>query len=165
MSSSVAARTTCADQTRRLANALAELVRPGDLIVLVGGLGTGKTAFAQGLASGLGVEDTVTSPTFALVQSYRGRLDLHHLDVYRLTQVNEALDLGLAEMLDDRAAVVIEWGDTIAPVLPHEYLEVRLSHGASDDERHIELFGVGGPWQSRMHAISAVVESVCGDGV
>ncbi len=160
MSGPVLTTTTCADHTRRLAQALAELVRPNDLIVLVGGLGTGKTAFVQGLAAGLGVRDTVTSPTFALVQSYRGRLDLHHLDVYRLTQVNEALDLGLAEMLDDDAAVVIEWGDTIAPVLPHGYLEVRMSHGDTDEERHLELVGVGGPWQSRMRAVAAVAANV-----
>ena len=84
---------TGVDHTRSLAAALGELIRAGDILVLIGDLGAGKTAFAQGLGAGLGVTDTITSPTFALVQSYRGRLDLHHLDVYRLGQVNEALEL------------------------------------------------------------------------
>ena len=151
------------EQTRSLAHGLAELMRPGDLVVLVGGLGTGKTAFTQGLGRGLGVTATITSPTFALVQSYGGRLDLHHLDVYRLTHVNEALDLGLAEMLDDDAVVVIEWGDTVAPVLPHDYLEVRLTYGGSEAERHIEFLGVGNRWQARMRAVAAVVTNMCGE--
>lgn len=158
------ASSSAVEQTRRLAHGLAELMRPGDLVVLVGDLGTGKTAFAQGLGTGLGVTATITSPTFALVQSYSGRLDLHHLDVYRLTQVNEALDLGLAEMLDDDAVVVIEWGDTVAPVLPHDYLEVRLDYGDTEVERTIEFLGVGSRWQARMRAVAAVVTNVCGDG-
>ncbi|MBU6217009.1 MAG: tRNA (adenosine(37)-N6)-threonylcarbamoyltransferase complex ATPase subunit type 1 TsaE, partial [Acidobacteria bacterium] len=89
------ARTESVDATRDLAAALAELARPGDLILLVGDLGAGKTAFCQGFGRGLGVDEQITSPTFALVQTYTGRLDLNHLDVYRLGQVNEALDLGL----------------------------------------------------------------------
>lgn len=126
------ARTSSPDQTRALAAALAELARPSDLVVLVGDLGAGKTAFTQGFGLGLGVDEQITSPTFALVRSYTGRLDLYHLDVYRLEQVAEALDLGLAELLDDGSVTVIEWGDTIAPVLPHDYLEVHL--GFEDDD-------------------------------
>jgi tRNA threonylcarbamoyladenosine biosynthesis protein TsaE len=159
MTSAVRALTRGVDQTRGLASALGELVRPGDLIVLVGGLGAGKTAFAQGVGAGLGIVDTITSPTFALVQSYSGRLEMHHLDVYRLEQVNEALDLGLAELLDDDAVVLIEWGDTIAPVLPHDYLEVRLDYGdgEGDDERTIEFQAIGPRWSARMRAIDTLV--------
>jgi tRNA threonylcarbamoyladenosine biosynthesis protein TsaE len=145
------------EQTRRIGAGLAEICRAGDLLVLSGDLGAGKTVFAQGVARGLGVPDQVTSPTFALVQTYDGRLLLHHLDVYRLEHVNEALDLGLAEMLDDDAVVLIEWGETIAPVLPHQYLEVHLSHGTSNDRRLVDLRPVGDSWQARSRAMRALL--------
>ncbi len=163
MTNPLAVTTSGEQQTRDLAAALAELARPGDLLVLVGDLGAGKTVFTQGLGRGLGIDEQITSPTFALVQSYVGRLDLHHLDVYRLEQVNEALDLGLAELLDDDAVMVIEWGDTIAPVLPHDYLEVRLSYGEGDgDARRIELVPVGHRWSARGRAMATVLEQVVG---
>lgn len=164
MNAPARARTTGAEQTRALAAALGELLRAGDLLVLVGDLGAGKTAFAQGVGRGLGVTETITSPTFALVQSYAGRLDLHHLDVYRLEQVNEALDLGLAELLDDDAVVVIEWGDTIAPVLPHDYLEVRLAYGDGPDVREVTLSAVGPRWSARMRAVATLVAAMAADG-
>jgi tRNA threonylcarbamoyladenosine biosynthesis protein TsaE len=145
------------DQTHRLGSALAELARPGDVFLLLGDLGAGKTVLAQGLGAGLGVDDVITSPTFALVQSYVGRLDLHHLDVYRLDQINEALDLGLAELLDDEAVVVIEWGDRIAPVLPQDYLEVRLGYGPQPGDRSVELVPVGSRWAARRRALATVL--------
>lgn len=151
------ARTDSVEATRDLAAALAELVRPGDLVVLVGDLGAGKTAFTQGFGRGLGVDEQITSPTFALVQSYTGRLDLFHLDVYRLEQVAEALDLGLSELLDEGAVTVIEWGDVIAPVLPHDYLEVHLLFGEGPDDRSVELVPVGPRWAARTRALRAAV--------
>lgn len=153
----LSAVTTSVDQTRQLAAALAELARPGDLLVLVGDLGAGKTAFTQGFAVGLGIDDQVTSPTFALVQSYTGRLDLYHLDVYRLDQVSEALDLGLSELLDEGAVTVIEWGDAITPVLPHDYLEVHLTFGDGDDERRVDLVPVGHRWSARRRALGVAL--------
>jgi len=171
MTRPVTVYSTGPDHTRDLASALGELSRPGDLLVLVGELGAGKTAFAQGLGAGLGVTEQITSPTFALVQSYPGRILMHHLDVYRLEQVNEALDLGLAEMLDEEAVMVIEWGDAIAPVLPHDYLEVRLRYAAvspaADPDvemrREIQLLPVGPRWSARMTGISRIVRDL-GDG-
>jgi len=157
------ARTTSAEETRDLAAALAELARPSDLLVLVGDLGAGKTAFTQGFGRGLGIDDQITSPTFALVQSYTGRLDLYHLDVYRLDQVAEALDLGLSELLDDGAVTVIEWGDAIAPVLPHDYLEVHLRFVdgpdgvPAADDREVELVPIGPRWSARVRALGAAV--------
>ena len=105
------------DDTRAIAAALAPLVRPRDLIVLAGEMGAGKTAFAQGLALGLGVDDPVTSPTFTLVRTYEGRLPVHHVDVYRLERLVEVHDLGLSELLDGDGAVVIEWGDVVTAAL------------------------------------------------
>jgi len=91
------------------------------------------------------------------VQSYTGRLDLYHLDVYRLEQVNEALDLGLSEILDDEAVTVIEWGDKITQALPRDYLEVTISFGPAEDDRLFELRPVGSSWQARMRALTVAL--------
>jgi tRNA threonylcarbamoyladenosine biosynthesis protein TsaE len=109
----VVATTTAVDQTRDLADALSALARPGDVIVLAGDLGAGKTAFVQGFGRGMGVPERITSPTFTLVHVYEGRLTIHHIDVYRLGTLGEAVDLGLPEMLDEAGVVLIEWGEVI----------------------------------------------------
>ena len=153
-------RTTSADETRRVGAAIAQLVRPRDVLLLVGDLGAGKTTFAQGFAKALGVEEQVTSPTFTLARSYRGRLLLHHLDVYRLDHLQEAEDLGLGEIIDDGGVTLIEWGDAVTPVLPADYLEVRLTYdGESDDDRSINLDVVGPSWSARTRALAASLEN------
>ncbi len=153
-------RTSSVEATRALAAALAELVRGGDLIVLAGDLGAGKTAFAQGLGQALGIDEPITSPTFTLARQYEGgRLRLHHLDVYRFDVTAEVLDVGLAELLDDVDAVtVIEWGDVIRQALPHDLLEVRITLGEGDDDRDIELHLIGG-WAARRRALGAALRS------
>jgi tRNA threonylcarbamoyladenosine biosynthesis protein TsaE len=162
VSGAISARTTSVDGTRDLAAAVAGLARPGDVVVLAGDLGAGKTAFVQGFGRALGVEDRITSPTFTLVHVYEGgRLPIHHLDVYRLDQLNEALDLGLAEMLDDGSVVLIEWGDAILPVLPHDLLEVRLTFGKGDDDRGVQLRPVGTRWSARARALASALEPWC----
>jgi tRNA threonylcarbamoyladenosine biosynthesis protein TsaE len=146
------------DATRDLAAAVAGLARPGDVVVLAGDLGAGKTAFVQGFGRALGVEERITSPTFTLVHIYEGgRLPIHHLDVYRLDQINEALDLGLAEMLDDGGVVLVEWGDAILPVLPHDLLEVRLTFGDGDDDRGLQLRPVGPGWSARARSLATAL--------
>ena len=150
----ISARTTTADATRALGAALAELARPGDLVLLVGDLGAGKTAFAQGFGRGLGLEGPITSPTFTLARQYEGgRLLLHHIDVYRLEQMEEVFDVGLPELLDEGAVTLIEWGDAIAPALPSDFLEIRIAFGAGDDDRTIELRAVGLSWNARQRAV------------
>jgi tRNA threonylcarbamoyladenosine biosynthesis protein TsaE len=161
----IRAATRSVDQTRELAAAMAGLVRPCDLLLLVGDLGAGKTAFAQGFGRGLGVEEQITSPTFALAQGYRGRLPLNHLDVYRLEQIEEALDLGLSELLDEGAVTLIEWGDTITGALPRDYLEVRITFGEGPDDRSMELRPVGRGWHGRVASVESTVEPwVVADG-
>jgi tRNA threonylcarbamoyladenosine biosynthesis protein TsaE len=145
--------TKSVDDTRALGAALADLAGPGDVVVLAGDLGTGKTALAQGFASGLGVAEQVTSPTFILARTYEGRLRLHHLDVYRLDHLQEAEDLGLAELVDDRGVTLIEWGDVIAPTLPAEHLEIRLAYGAGTDDRKVRLAAAGRSWGVRADAL------------
>jgi tRNA threonylcarbamoyladenosine biosynthesis protein TsaE len=154
----LAARTASVDETRKLAAALAELARPGDLLVLAGDLGAGKTAFVQGFGRGLDVAEPITSPTFTLAQQYEGRLVVHHLDVYRLAHLAEVAELGLSELLDEGGVTLIEWGDAIAPLLPGDYLEVRLTYGeADDDERRIALRPVGPGWAQRQVSLLLAV--------
>jgi tRNA threonylcarbamoyladenosine biosynthesis protein TsaE len=153
----ITAATTSVTQTRSLAAAIAELARPGDLILLVGDLGAGKTAFVQGFGAALGVHEPITSPTFTLARQYQGRLELNHLDVYRLEQLEETLDLGLQELLDGPTVTLIEWGDTIVPVLPADYLEVRLTYGAGDDDRLVQVRSVGTSWGARARALGAAL--------
>lgn len=150
-------RTTSVAATRELAGVVAGLARPGDLLLLVGDLGAGKTAFTQGFAGALGIDEPITSPTFTLVRSYKGRLKLHHLDVYRLENVQEAEDLGLGELMED-GVTLIEWGDTIAPALPADYLEIRFEYGEDDDERGVQLRIVGPSWSARQRSLTSGLE-------
>ena len=129
----------------------------GDVLVLVGDLGAGKTAFSKAYGKALGVEEPMTSPTFTLAREYEGRLTLHHLDVYRLEQMAEVLDLDLPELLDSGGVVLIEWGDAIMPMLPPDYIEVRFTFGDGDDDRRIELGLVGDRWMGRTAAIEALI--------
>jgi tRNA threonylcarbamoyladenosine biosynthesis protein TsaE len=156
------ARTTSVDETRDLAAAVGALARAGDLVVLAGDLGAGKTAFTQGFGRALEVTEPITSPTFTLAQQYEGRLTVHHLDVYRLDQLNEVADLGLSELLDDRGVVLIEWGDAILPVLPNDFLEVRLTFGSGDDDREVALRSVGPAWAGRQASLHRAVSPWAG---
>jgi tRNA threonylcarbamoyladenosine biosynthesis protein TsaE len=135
--------------THRLATVISQLVQPGDLVVLAGELGAGKTAFTKGLAAAIGIVDAVTSPTFVLVQEYEGPLPLAHVDVYRIEHPAELPDLGLDDLLDGGRLVVVEWGDTIAAALPTDRLEVHLHFGRTDDERAVELVVQGPRWRAR----------------
>lgn len=153
----IKAATTSVDDTRALAAEVAALAAPGDLIVLAGDLGAGKTAFAQGFARGLGVEEPVTSPAFILVHTYEGRLPLAHLDVYRLETMQELVDLGISELLDDGAVTLIEWGDAVAPGLPADFLEVRLEAGGGPDDRLFSIRSVGPGWPPRARALKEAV--------
>jgi tRNA threonylcarbamoyladenosine biosynthesis protein TsaE len=153
------ARTKSADDTRALAGEVSTLAKAGDLVLLAGDLGTGKTAFTQGFARGLGVVEPVTSPTFTLVRPYRGRLLLLHADIYRLDHLREVNDLGLTEQLDMQAAVCcMEWGDMAEPVLPADFLEVRFDYTDAEDERLVRFRTVGQGWAARRAALARLVD-------
>ncbi|HEX7276903.1 MAG TPA: tRNA (adenosine(37)-N6)-threonylcarbamoyltransferase complex ATPase subunit type 1 TsaE [Acidimicrobiales bacterium] len=160
----ITARTTSVDETRALAAEVAPLAKPNDLVLLAGDLGAGKTAFVQGFARGLGVSEAVTSPAFVLARPYQGRLTLLHLDVYRLEHIQELHDLGISELLDDGGVTVIEWGDVVAPALPADFLEVRMSPGDDDDERLLSIRWVGSAWPPRAAALRRVVAPWAVDG-
>jgi tRNA threonylcarbamoyladenosine biosynthesis protein TsaE len=148
------ARTRSVEETRALAGALAQLTMPGDLLLLAGDLGAGKTAFVQGFGRALGVDEPITSPTFTLAQRYDGARVVHHLDVYRLDQLHEVLELGLEELLDEGGVVLVEWGEAVLPVVPADYLQVQLTFGEGDDERQLRFRPVGGRWSARQRLLS-----------
>lgn len=145
--------THSAARTRAVAGALAERCRPGDLLLLTGDLGAGKTTFCQGFGAALGVTGPITSPTFTLHHRYEGRLVMHHLDVYRIDQIEETIALGLGELLDSGGVTLIEWGDTIRPAVPQDYLEIALELGPGDDDRAVRVQAVGPGWAGRFAAL------------
>lgn len=133
--------------TLAVAGRLAAEVRPGDVIVLSGDLGVGKTCFAGGLAAGLGVQERVVSPSFLLMREYSsGFLPFVHVDVYRLSSVNEFDDLEVEERAAD-GVLVIEWGDAVAPALGADTLTVRFE--VDDEEVRTLSFHPGGTWNDR----------------
>jgi tRNA threonylcarbamoyladenosine biosynthesis protein TsaE len=146
------------ETTRALGGALAAILREGDLIILSGDLGAGKTALAQGIGAGLGVTEPMLSPTFTVVREYIGRLPLQHLDVYRLGHMQEVLDLGIDEVLDN-GVTIVEWGDAALDALGDERLEVTISllpEGADSDRLLVfQIFGEA--WSSRSDDLQMLV--------
>ena len=124
--------------TRALAARLAGVAAPGDLLCLWGDLGSGKTVFAKGFGAGLGVPDTITSPTFILMAEYAGRLPLFHLDLFRLEQATDVLAGGLLDERRSGGVTLVEWPDRLGPALPDERLDVRID-GTADEPRTITL--------------------------
>ena len=134
----VRVRTTSAAETIALGERLGRVARPGELVCLWGHLGAGKTQVAKGVALGLGIDATITSPTFILMAEYPGRLPLFHVDLYRLADAADALAGGV---VDDRQAdglTVVEWPERMGEVLPADRLDVRIE-GTGDDPRTIAV--------------------------
>ncbi len=160
------------DATRALAGRLAPLCRAGDVVLLIGDLGAGKTVFAQGFAAALGVAGPVTSPTFALVRHYRCGpgspvAGLLHADVYRTGSVGEVTDLALAELVEEDAVALVEWGDVAAPALGESTLEVTLVAPdplAAPDHRVLTVVGRG-RWADRSDEVAAARAPVAGTSV
>jgi tRNA threonylcarbamoyladenosine biosynthesis protein TsaE len=151
--------TRSVEETRALGEELGRAVlRAGDVVVLSGELGTGKTALAQGIGRGLEVDGPVVSPTFTLVREYEGRIRLCHVDVYRLERLQEIHDLGIEEQLEE-SVTLVEWGEAAVSALPSDRLEVRLTAGAGPDERIIELVLLGESWRNRSRKLAEIIES------
>jgi tRNA threonylcarbamoyladenosine biosynthesis protein TsaE len=155
--------TRSVEETRSLGEQLGrDVLQAGDVVVLSGELGTGKTALAQGVGRGLGVDGPVVSPTFTLVREYEGRVRLCHVDVYRLERMQEIHELGIEEQLEENVTL-IEWGEAVVAALPADRLEVRITGGAGTDERIIELVLLGESWRRRSRRLAEIVEAFASD--
>ena len=150
--------TDTADRTREVGAALAALLQPRDAVILTGDLGAGKTTLVQGIGRGLGVEDHVASPTFTLVKEYAGRLDVAHVDVYRLERVQDVIDLGLDELGGRDRVLLVEWGDAVQDLLPDDRLRVELTTAQADDTRRIVITPAGRSWPPRWERLEQALE-------
>lgn len=129
------------EETEALAKRLGETAEAGTVFCLVGDLGAGKTLFTQGFAKGLGVAEKVTSPTFALMNQYRGRLVVTHFDLYRLEREEELDEIGFYEFAEDeRGVVLIEWADKFPDALPKPHIRLEIERGETEDERRLTFF-------------------------
>jgi tRNA threonylcarbamoyladenosine biosynthesis protein TsaE len=126
------------EESQEIGRRIGALTQPGDVILLVGELGSGKTCLTQGIAWGLGIKEPALSPTFVIMRDMHGRLLLYHMDLYRLDRVEETQDLGLDEYFYGHGVCVVEWADKAMTVMPPEHLYIEISY-ISDTERRIRM--------------------------
>lgn len=149
MTPSLALRAPTLEATHAVAAALAGLARSGDMLLLAGEMGAGKTAFAQGFGRAMGVREPITSPTFTLVHRYdTDGPALHHADLYRLDHTAEVAELALAELAEDDGIVLVEWGDVVESTFG-DHLLVRLEPDDDLDARLITITPHGATWARR----------------
>ena len=145
-------RSHSARETARIGSALGQYAEAGDVFLLSGELGAGKTCLTQGIAKGMDVDGYVRSPTFVLVSVHQGRLPLYHIDIYRLDEVAEVVDLGLEEYLAGDGVSVIEWASKALEVLPQPYMLVTLTY-EGENERLIQLEAMGERYESLLSQV------------
>lgn len=130
-------------QTKEFGLSLADKLKPGSVVALIGDLGTGKTALTKYIAEGLGVKDVITSPTFTIVQEYYdGRLPLYHFDVYRINDVEEMYEIGYEEYFFGEGVSIVEWADLITEIIPEESIIINISYGQNEGERVYQIKGL-----------------------
>lgn len=142
------------EATRQLAGRLAAVAERGDVVCLWGDLGAGKTVFAKGFGLGLGVKDTISSPTFVLMGEYAGRMPLFHIDLYRLASAAEALEGGLIDDRQGTGVVLIEWPDRLGVALPPDRLDVHLD-GGPDERRRVRIAAAGAGYERYLDVAAA----------
>lgn len=151
--------TDSAEATRRFGTALATVLEPGDLVLVGGALGSGKTVLAKGVGEGLGVTEPIVSPTFTLVREYDARLPFVHADVYRLSDLAEFVDLDVGEAFNGRAVTLIEWGDVVGAALPSTRLDISIECVVgAEDRRRITLAPSGRSWEPRVPALATLCD-------
>jgi tRNA threonylcarbamoyladenosine biosynthesis protein TsaE len=135
-----------AEETFELGKQMGEAAKPGDVLCLLGDLGTGKTVFTQGFAAGLGITEPVSSPTFTIVQTYdEGRMPFYHFDVYRIADIDEMEEIGFDDYVFGEGVCLIEWANLIEEILPENYRTVRIEKVLENgfDYRKITITGGG----------------------
>lgn len=130
-------------QTKEFGLRLADRLVPGSIVALIGNLGTGKTALTKYIAEGLGIKETITSPTFTIVQEYYdGKLPLYHFDVYRINDVEEMFELGYEEYFFGKGVCIVEWADLISEIIPEDAIVINISYGENEGQRIYEITGL-----------------------
>ena len=127
------------EETEEFGIKLGKILKSGDIVCLNGDLGAGKTTLTKSICLGLGVEEYITSPTFTLINQYKGRVPVYHFDVYRLENVDELYDLGFDEYFYGNGVCIIEWAERIEKLLPRERLVLDIKRGKDMDERVINI--------------------------
>ena len=127
-------------ETEEFGRCFADSLKPSSVVALIGPLGAGKTTLSQAIAKGLGVTETLTSPTFTIVQEYEtGRLPLYHFDVYRVSDPDELFEMGFEEYLRKGGVCLIEWADLIEDMLPPDTIVINIDYGESEDQRIVDV--------------------------
>lgn len=129
-------------ETEAVGENLSTKLKPGSVVALFGGMGAGKTAFTRGIARGLGITGGVSSPTFALVHEYKGRIPLYHFDMYRVNSWDDLYSTGFFDYLDSGGIIVVEWSENIENALPENTIHIMIKHGKAENERIISIDGV-----------------------
>ena len=148
------------EQTQQLGVKIGELALPGDIFLLVGNLGAGKTCLAQGIAWGLDIKEYALSPSFVIMRELHGRLPLYHIDLYRLDRIEEIADLGLDDYLHGNGVCVVEWAEKGLSALPTEHLMIQINY-LSDTERSFQLKPSGKRYQeilAQLNDLSQLIE-------
>jgi tRNA threonylcarbamoyladenosine biosynthesis protein TsaE len=159
----ISAVTKSVEDTLAFGTAFSSVLLPGDVILLTGDMGAGKTTFVKGVGVGFGVAEPITSPTFVLLHTYSGRIPLHHADLYRLDQLEEVLDLGIMELIDDGGVALIEWADRGLPAFPVDVLRMQFSYDEQDENvRRFEFQGTGKRWAERVDALAEAIQQWVG---
>ncbi len=136
------------EQTQKLGQIIGESALPGDVCLLEGELGAGKTCLTQGIAWGLGIQEYALSPSFVIMRELYGRLPLYHIDLYRLDNIEESMELGLDDYLYGKGVCVVEWAEKALSILPEKHLFIRIKYLSDTDrsfsiepngERYVEL--------------------------
>jgi len=140
------------EETQRFGKELGHIAKPGDVILLVGKLGAGKTCLTQGIAWGLNIDGYARSPSFVVVNEYRGRLPMYHIDLYRLDSIAEISDIGLDDYLNGNGLCVVEWADKALELLPQQKLLIKIDL-IGENERTLDFVSHGKRYQEMVSDI------------